>query len=100
MRNRKKVQERIEKALQQNPADALNFGRTALANERTFLAFIRTTISLMASGIGLILLLKHPLMKTIGWIFIGFAIFVLIWGLYRYFFIKKLLVKEFPDNLE
>ncbi|MGB5884450.1 MAG: hypothetical protein WBG28_10155 [Desulfobulbales bacterium] len=40
MSNSKKVRENIEKAMQQNSSDALNFGRTALANERTLLAFI------------------------------------------------------------
>ena len=56
----KKEKEKIERAVHQHSSDALNFGRTALANERTLLAFIRTAISLLAAGVGFILLLEHP----------------------------------------
>ena len=96
----KKEKEKIERAVHQHSSDALNFGRTALANERTLLAFIRTAISLLAAGVGFILLLEHPLLIAIGWGFIGLAVFVQIWGLFRYFEIKKILFDELPDDVE
>ena len=95
---RKNDKEKIKRAVNQKPGDALNFGRTALANERTLLAFIRTAISLLAAGVGFILLLEHPLLIGIGWVFIGLSVFVQIWGLLRYFEIKKLLLEELPDD--
>ena len=98
MSNSKKVQKNIKKAIHQNSSDALNFGRTALANERTLLAFIRTAISLLAAGVGFILLLEHPLLIGIGWGFIGLSIFIQIWGLFRYFEIKKILFDELPND--
>jgi putative membrane protein len=90
----------IERAVHHQPGSALNLGRTALANERNLLAFIRTAISLLAAGVGFILLLEHPLLIGIGWIFIGLAVFVQIWGLFRYFEIKKILFNELPDDVE
>lgn len=74
----------------------MNFGRTALANERTLLAFIRNAISLLAAGVGFILLLEHPRLIGIGWGFIGLSIVIQIWGLFRYFEIKKILFDELP----
>lgn len=90
--------EKVTRAVQKSPGNALNFGRTALANERTLLAFIRTAISLLAAGVGFILLLKHPLLIGIGWGFIGLSVFVQIWGLFRYFEIKKILFDELPND--
>ena len=95
---RKNEKEKIERFVQQQPGDALNFGRTALANERTLLAFIRTAISLLAAGVGFILLLEHPLLIGIGWSFIGLSIVIQIWGLFRYFEIKKILFDELPND--
>ena len=94
----KNEKKKIERAMQQEAGAALNFGRTAMANERTLLAFIRTAISLLAAGVGFILLLEHPLLIGIGWGFIGLSIFVQIWGLFRYFEIKKILFDELPNN--
>jgi len=95
---RRNEKEKIERAVHQHSSDALNFGRTSMANERTLLAFIRTAISLLAAGVGFILLLEHPLLIGIGWIFIGVSVFVQIWGLLRYFEIKKILFDELPDD--
>ena len=95
---RKNEKEKIERAVNLRPGDSLNFGRTALANERTLWAFIRTVISLLAAGVGFIPLLEHPLLIGIGWVFIGLSVFVQIWGLLRYFEIKKLLLEELPDD--
>jgi putative membrane protein len=92
--------EKISRAVQKHSSDALNFGRTAMANERTLLAFIRTAISLLAAGVGFILLLEHPLLIGIGWFFIGMSVFIQIWGLFRYFDIKKILFDELPDDVD
>ena len=93
--------EKIKRAVQHTPGNALNFGRTALANERTLLAFIRTAISLLATGVGFILLLEHHLLVALGWLFILISVFVQIWGLFRYFEIRKILLEELPgDALE
>jgi putative membrane protein len=96
---RKKEKEKIARAVQTAPGDALNFGRTALANERTLLAFIRTAISLLATGIGFIKLFEYQPLIIIGWVFIGISIFIQIWGLYLYFTRRKLLLDELPDHI-
>ena len=91
---------KIIRALKESPGDTLNFGRTALANERTLLAFIRTSISLLATGIGFIKLFEYQLLIVIGWIFIGVSIFIQTWGLFIYFTRRKLLLSELPDDLK
>lgn len=96
----KAEKEKIARAVQKASGDALNFGRTALANERTFLAFVRTSISLLATGIGFIKLFEYQLLIIIGWIFVGISIFVQTWGLYLYFTRKKYLLDELPDDSE
>ena len=94
-----KDKEKIARAVQTAPGSALNFGRTALANERTLLAFIRTSISLLATGIGFIKLFEYQPLIIIGWVFIGISIFIQIWGLYLYFFRRKMLLAELPDDI-
>jgi hypothetical protein len=64
------------------------------------LAFIRTEVSLLAAGVGFILLLDHPILIGIGWGFIALSVFIQVWGLFRYFEIKKILFEELPDDVE
>ena len=92
----KAEKEKIARAMHIAPGDALNFGRTALANERTLLAFIRTSISLLATGIGFIKLFEYQFLIIIGWIFISISIFIQTWGLYLYFTRRKMLLAELP----
>ncbi len=46
---RENEKEKIERSVQQQSGDALNFGRTALANKLTLLTFIRTAISILSA---------------------------------------------------
>ena len=69
--------------------DHLAANRTALANERTFLAYVRTSIALAAGGFGLIKFIKDLTYNLLGWILVGLGIIVLIIGIIRFIKIKK-----------
>ncbi len=69
--------------------DNLAIVRTRLANERTFLAFFRSSVFFLGTGISI---LKINLFKDVlflGWAFIILAPIMFVIGLYRMFFVKK-----------
>ena len=67
--------------------DLLAMERTSMANERTFLAYIRTSITVLVPGITGVYIAQTPLLKIVASLFIpaGFIIFLI--GIGR--FIKK-----------
>jgi putative membrane protein len=56
-----------------DPSDFLTIGRTIMANERTLLAFLRTSMAFFIAGIGLIKYLDHPVFDAIGSVFFVLA---------------------------
>lgn len=76
-----------------------------MANERTFLAWLRTSLSLVTVGIGIVQLFKLsrkqaddpllPYAKPIGIGFIVFGIYTLVLGCIRYFRVQSLLINSF-----
>lgn len=65
--------------------DYLAVDRTAQANERTFLAYIRTALAFGAGGIGLIKLFDESIgIIVLGWLLISLGLIVLVFGVYRF----------------
>ena len=65
--------------------DHLAVDRTAQANERTFLAYIRTALAFGAGGIGLIKLFDESTAIIVtGWFLISLGLIVLIFGVVRF----------------
>ena len=58
--------------INQKPTDTLAFGRTILANERNFLAFLRTAFALLGGGIGIIGFVDRPIIFPFGWFAIAY----------------------------
>jgi putative membrane protein len=81
----------IVKDIAESPSDMLSIGRTVMANERTLLSFIKTSIGLLASGLALIKFFEYPLITVIGWVMIPTSVFFLLWGIKRYRYVNKLL---------
>ena len=77
----------------QHPAQTLAIGRTAMANDRTFLAYIRTAIGLLGGGIGLIALVKHPVLEAVGWLCIALSAVVLLYGIRRFLQIRSMMIE-------
>jgi putative membrane protein len=78
--------------VKQRPTDAAAFGRTILANERTFLAFFRTGLALLAGGIGIIGFVERPIIVALGWLAIALSVPFFIWGIWRYRVTKALII--------
>lgn len=84
--------------------------RDHLASERTFLAWLRTSLSLASVGVGIAQLLKlsvkdgdsdfpSRMSKGLGLCFIAIALLTLLIGTLRYFVVQKLLTyNEFPAS--
>lgn len=79
-------------------SDLMAIGRTIMANERTLLAFLRTALGFFLGGTAMIKYLKHPLIESLGWAFIVVAPVLLVWGLYRYRHVKKVIKAVTPEN--
>ncbi len=89
--------------------DHLAADRTAQANERTFLAYVRTALAFGAGGIGLIKIFEESIpIIVIGWILITISFVVLVFGIIRFIQFRKSIsalvyenqVKSEVNNLE
>ncbi len=69
--------------------DFLAINRTILANEITFMAYVRTSLTFLVVGISFIKFLQMKMVEIGGWIFILLGAYMFIIGLRRYLRIKK-----------
>lgn len=69
--------------------DWLALDRTVLANERTFLAYGRTTLTLVIAGLSFIKFFGHVVYSMIGYVFIAGGLSIFFFGLKRYLKMKK-----------
>ncbi len=76
--------------------DYLAVDRTVLANERTFLAYIRTALTLFIAGVSFIQFFDSVAIEVVGWIFVPVGIATFIVGFTRYNKMKGLVqgIKE------
>lgn len=65
-------------------SDQLAAARTILANERTFLSYQRTALTLAVSGISFIHFFDSIIIELIGWVFIPSALITMTLGIIRY----------------
>lgn len=68
--------------------DELAIDRTILANERTLLAYIRTSLSFCIIGISAFKLFTSLVVIIAGYIIMGISLIILIFGFYRYIYLK------------
>lgn len=72
--------------------DHLAADRTAQANERTFLAYIRTALAFGAGGFGLIKLFEESIpIIVIGWILISLGLIIIVFGIIRFIQFRKII---------
>lgn len=64
--------------------DHLAAYRTILANERTFLAYIRTALTLFVAGVSFIKFFDSPVIEVLGWTLIPVGVFVFVRGVVSY----------------
>ncbi len=76
------------------PRDYLARQRTALANDRTLLSYIRTSLYFLVSGTALIKVEDLQNIKDFGYVSFAISLVTLILGFYNYFRIKRRLEKR------
>ena len=69
--------------------DHLSIERTKLANERTLLSYIRTTLYLILGGIAFLGMKDLEEIKGLGYFSLSLSIIVLIIGIVRFYQLKK-----------
>lgn len=74
--------------------DHLAMERTKLANERTLLSYIRTSLYLLLGGIGLLGLKDFQDLRVVGYLSLSFSAILLIVGIYRYALLKRHLKQQ------
>ncbi|MEC4685061.1 MAG: DUF202 domain-containing protein [Nitrospirota bacterium] len=60
--------------------DHLAAQRTTLANERTFLSYVRTALTLLVAGVSFIKFFGSVVIQVLGWILIPLGLFTLVKG--------------------
>lgn len=75
--------------------DFLALQRTKLANERTFLAYFRTFAVLLSSGLAIIKIEILENLMGLGYFFLITSFVIIIIGVVRFLYVKRLLRKAF-----
>ncbi len=79
--------------------DHLALERTRLANERTFMAYIRSALYLVIGGLALLQIKGHGDLKWVGVVALSLASIFIVIGILRFFKLKDQLSKYY-DPLE
>ena len=64
--------------------DYLSIDRTILSNQNTFLAYLRTALTLFVSGVTFIHFFDSRVLWIVGWTFIPIGVLTAVIGLIRY----------------
>lgn len=77
--------------------DHLAVERTKLANERTLLSYIRTSLYLLLGGIAFLGMKDLKEIKNLGYFSLSLSIIVLVIGIFRFYQLKKHLKKMYQS---
>lgn len=80
--------------------DYLAADRTVLANESTFLAYIRTALTFFIAGVTFIRFFDSLLIEVVGWLFIPLGIAIFALGLWRYKRMKDMMESAAKQDSE
>jgi len=82
--------------------DYLAAHRTILANDRTWLGYIRTALTLFVAGVTFIKFFDNRILFVVGWVFVPIGILVLCVGLWKYHHIRKMIhsIKHHDENIK
>ncbi|HOP06363.1 MAG TPA: DUF202 domain-containing protein [candidate division Zixibacteria bacterium] len=58
--------------------------RLHLANQRTFLSYLRTALTFFVAGVSFIKFFDSLLIEILGWVFVPLGIITTVIGIYRY----------------
>ncbi len=77
--------------------DRLAIERTILANESTFLGYIRTSLTMIAGGVTLLHFTVSPLFNISGAVLIAGGLVMMVFGSNRYRYMKKT-IRDIREN--
>jgi putative membrane protein len=77
--------------------DHLAVERTKLANERTLLSYIRTSLYLVLGGIAFLGMRDLEEIRTLGYFSLSLSMIILIIGIFRFYQLKKHLKKMYKS---
>lgn len=80
--------------------DYLAVDRTILANETSFMSYIRTSLTLIAAGATMIKFFDNLFMAILGWSFIAIGAWLAFYGLRRYQHVDTVLHKIKGEYIE
>lgn len=69
--------------------DYLALERTKLANERTLMSYIRSSLYLLLGGIGLLQLQGFERIHFLGYVSLSLTVLFMIIGIYRYYQLRQ-----------
>jgi len=78
--------------------DYLALDRTKLANQRTLLSFIRTSLYLVVSGIAVMEVQMLENLKFMGFILVGISLTILGLGIANYLIYRKKINKSYTGH--
>lgn len=76
-----------------NTNEILALERTKLANERTLLSYIRSSLYLLLGGIGILQLKDFERIKWLGYVALAVCVIFLAVGIFRYVLLSRRLYK-------
>jgi putative membrane protein len=79
--------------------DYLAIDRNKLANERTLLAYLRTTLTFLVAGVSLIQFFQYQIIVISGYILIPTGILIFVFGYYRYGKMRKSIIQAAEKGL-
>lgn len=78
--------------------DFLALERTTLANERTLFAYIRTSLYLILGGIAFLKMESLATVQWLAYLSFGISFLMIVYGLLRYFKLKRKLQKFYNED--
>jgi putative membrane protein len=75
--------------------DWLAIERTRLANERTFLAYFRSSLALLAGGVTILRLEAFEDIRWLGYILLVFAPLIFLSGIWRLISVKRKIERRY-----
>jgi putative membrane protein len=86
------------KCLELTTTDHLALVRTKLANERTLLAYFRTSIVLLSSGVAILKLELLSEIRSIGILLLIITPILFLIGLFRFLYVKKKINRYYQNQ--
>ncbi len=78
--------------------DFLALERTRLANERTLLAYLRTSLYMVLGGIAFLQLKDFASIRWLGYVTIGLAGVFIVTGIVRFYHLRRSMREYYEEN--